>query len=778
MEDGTGLDPSSRIPYQSLPSLPEGEIDTPELAGAESYELEAHTNLDRFFTRIYRFWHGKGFYNIVLREVINLLALLFTILFSAFLLLFVKWEAIHNSCVREGTCSLSSIVDMTHPFVGDSVLWILLRIFYLIFFSLYWVYALVVFLVDLPGLWDVKRFCNYRLGISEREIQWVSWPELLHRVVRVQKKTRLCVTRDLTEHDIISRIMRKENYLIGMLNKGVLALNIPIPGFRRRFLLTKTLEWNIYWCVLDAMFAEDFTVKEKFKTNPEVLRSRFRMMALANLALAPFVFVFLVIYFLMKNAEKFYTTPSTIVARGWSPLAKWHMREFNEVSHLVEVRLANSLGPSKNYIDQFPNHKMMHIGKLLSFVVGSFTALILLLAVLDDGVMENGHLQGRNLVWWAALLTVILRMSRGLIQEQTAFDPEGEMRAVVEYTHFVPRRWRGKAHTKEVQQEFQSLFQYKAQIFLEELASVVLTPFVLYFSLPRSAGAILEFVRKFTLHKSGVGDVCSFADFKFDPHGNRKYASPFQKELEADKRYFRSKQGKMEKSFLSFVTTYPTWEPRNHGKKMLSNLLPYSNVRKSGFPNRLGCGMGMGVVKNWNWAPPAVDFEKECVSVEKQTKQQKSVGKRGGEKCKPGLERQDSIEMSTMVSRLSREAGEDQTQLASSLLSGSSESQSEQQLDKSNESCMEVAKEWGKWSELNDPFSSILTGGVVDVGLSLGNWSAVHQFSGLDDKIRESQAMLQCFYNDHEETVRHRFVNRSSQFRQRSWMDWVVPADS
>lgn len=29
--------------------------------------------------------------------------------------------------------------------------------------------------------------------------------------------------------------------------QGVLALNVPVPGLRRHFLLTKTLEWNLYW---------------------------------------------------------------------------------------------------------------------------------------------------------------------------------------------------------------------------------------------------------------------------------------------------------------------------------------------------------------------------------------------------------------------------------------------------------------------------------------------------------------------------------------------------
>lgn len=63
----------------------------------------------------------------------------------------------------------------------------------------------------------------------------------------MQDTTRLCATRDLTEHDIIARIMRKENYLIGMLNAGVLALNVPLPGLHGRVLLTDSIKWNLNW---------------------------------------------------------------------------------------------------------------------------------------------------------------------------------------------------------------------------------------------------------------------------------------------------------------------------------------------------------------------------------------------------------------------------------------------------------------------------------------------------------------------------------------------------
>lgn len=96
--------------------------------------------------------------------------------------------------------------------------------------------------------------------------------------MQVQNTTRLCIVRDLTEHDVVSRIMRKENYLIGMLNKGVLALHVGTPclGLRKKFMLTKTLEWNLHWCLLDCMFGEDFRLKPAFLQDAPALQRRFR----------------------------------------------------------------------------------------------------------------------------------------------------------------------------------------------------------------------------------------------------------------------------------------------------------------------------------------------------------------------------------------------------------------------------------------------------------------------------------------------------------------------
>lgn len=53
-------------------------------------------------------------------------------------------------------------------------------------------------------------------------------------------------------------------------------MNVTIPGLGKRFMLTKTLEWNLHWCILDAMLDDNFCIKEDFKHDVPKLQRRFR----------------------------------------------------------------------------------------------------------------------------------------------------------------------------------------------------------------------------------------------------------------------------------------------------------------------------------------------------------------------------------------------------------------------------------------------------------------------------------------------------------------------
>lgn len=110
-------------------------------------------------------------------------------------------------------------------------------------------------------------------------------------------------------------------------------------------------------------------------------------------------------------------------------------------------------------------------------------------------------------------------------------------------------------------------------------------------------GAITRFVKDFTAHVDGVGDVCSLSVFDLQRHGNSKYGAP-----SSAPKAQRSRQGKMEKSLLSFVATYPTWEPSAAAKQMLQAL-------------RIGGGRwyGHGGVAPGLSPSPSVFASAECV---------------------------------------------------------------------------------------------------------------------------------------------------------------------
>jgi autophagy-related protein 9 len=99
-----------------------------------------------------------------------------------------------------------------------------------------------------------------------------------------------------------------------MLNKGVLGLHVPFGPFKRAPLLTTTVVWNLSWCLLDPMFDERFRIRPEFLRDGTVIAQRFRVMAVVNALLTPFLLVFMTMHYFLSNMERFYHHPKHIGA--------------------------------------------------------------------------------------------------------------------------------------------------------------------------------------------------------------------------------------------------------------------------------------------------------------------------------------------------------------------------------------------------------------------------------------------------------------------------------
>ena len=552
----------------------------------------------------------------------KLLTLGFTVAFSAFLLLYVDWETLRTECaeaslrsagstrrapsadaapgaVEKDTCDILRDATYAAPLHHRGFVANFLVLAYLALFTAYLLWSLARLAADLKPLLEMRAFCARKLQLSDGDIQTVAWPEVVARVVHLQATTRLCIAKDLNEHDIVARILREENYLLGMLNRDVLGLRFDaadrerasrktfvrsraLPGlaaFRRRVWFTKTVEWNVRQAIFTGMFDDDFSIRPQFY-DVDALRHRMRVLAAVNLALSPFVAAFLVVFFLLHHVERFYHDPGSAGQRQWSTLARWHMREFNELPHFLDQRLKAAHRPATKYVAQFSSPVAALAAKFASYVVGAFVAFALACTLLLDDRLLHAEVFGRDLLWHTAVAGAVLAFCRNLSGDNTetrAFEPRRWMAETTRHTHFLPKRWRDVAHRKTTEREFSELFRFKSAVFLEELVSVFVTPFLLWGPLSTRAPEIVQFARQFTTHAGGVGATCSLAAFDFAKHGNGKYGAPRTARKPA-----RSKQGKMEKSFLSFTARYPTWEPGESGREMLRNVRRFRESEQAG----------------------------------------------------------------------------------------------------------------------------------------------------------------------------------------------------
>jgi autophagy-related protein 9 len=224
------------------------------------------------------------------------------------------------------------------------------------------------------------------------------------------------------------------------------------------------------------------------------------------------------------------------------------------------------------YLDQFPRDKTAQIAKFVVFISGALGGVLGLVSLFDTELFLGFEIKGRTVLFWLGAFGAVWKVARGAVpNDDMVQEPEAWLGHVIEYTHYCPSSWEHRLNTDEVRQEFAALYKLETIMFLEELASVILTPWVFFFCLPNSAEQIVDFFREFTIHVDGLGHVCSFAVFDFNLRNGQRANQPVQTgDLRAD--FYNTRDNKLSQSVLFFNETYGGGAPR----KGLSRPRPFN----------------------------------------------------------------------------------------------------------------------------------------------------------------------------------------------------------
>ena len=518
------------------------------------------TNRDHFLELVYNYYREGGYRPLVLQMLSNLAKLAFLFVFTVFLMYFIDWNGI--LAPPSGDAGHLKLWES----VGLSVFFRRISMFGLstIFvFGSFWGFQFNRALRLLSQYRKVHRFYHELLGLRDRELKdLVDFDIICDRISRLNEEHQTCaVTLDARE--ICSRIMRKDNYMVAMIDQGILNLGKGLPEiqtaagvyplFHNRHLFTKLMEWNLTFAIFGFTFESErntlrasflkFTQRDRLV---DELRRRFRVLAVLNFILMPFVFIFVMVYYVFRYGEEVYKRPSFLVERQYSPLSRWSLREYNELEHLLEKRLAMSYRPAMKYLSAFEDVRWTAALKFVAFISGSIVLTLLVLALVNDDLLLRFELTpGKSVIWYLGVFGAILAVTRAAIPDRRTvlrFDRTELLSRISFNLHYSPEIWRTEPESFKSRKELLDMLVSRYVLFAWELLGLLLGPLILYWSMPMLAADIVDFFREHSV-LAGPGRtndyVCSRCKFEAGKMDN---------------------EAKMQQSILAFKATYPRWK--------------------------------------------------------------------------------------------------------------------------------------------------------------------------------------------------------------------------
>ena len=474
-------------------------------ANAEGWGAAA--NLDMYFSSLYSYFYHRGLTPLVCKGIVELVTLFMTLILSIFLFVYVDWRKLID-CIDESTCEPDFVQGyiVPRPFAKRTV-WTVIVTLYILIFCAYASFAVWSFFRQIRDSLQAKWVFEERLGIPTHRLEGgaVEWDrDVVEKLMQLQESGEYRIAihgKDIDALVVANRILRKENFLVAIFNRGLLDLSVPFLG---NCFYCPSVELSLYFSILNFMFNHKYKVRPAFYLDPAALRRRFMLCGIAHVVFMPFLLFFLTLHFGLQHAYDWKSTKQYLGPRDWSMASKLRFREFNELPHVFERRLAPSHEAAEGYLKLFGQKEIVTaVGRIMVFIGGSLGAVLIGFAAINDAILLHVKIADWNLLWYAGIVGVIYSTGKSMI-------PSGEARPryiknmhetmdnalanVATYTHYYPDLWLKRGWDKSTYSAFSSMYQFKAQLFMQEILAAIVAPYVLCVSLARCAEPICEFI--------------------------------------------------------------------------------------------------------------------------------------------------------------------------------------------------------------------------------------------------------------------------------------------
>lgn len=456
---------------------------------------------DQFLQDAYDYYCNNGYWCNVIGDLLNVVAFAFVIAFGTFLVTCVDYAVLFAQYNVTNAVHIPAILSV-HPFVlaCDAIFLVIL------------LFQIVQLIRSARRFSKMRHYYKGVLHISDTELPYLSWTKVQDRLLG-DSSLKKAVSSEL---DIANRLMRYDNFMIGLVSAGLIHVDVPVLCHSRIAVISYLLESIIkQWLVSllrdesrFAMLKSEFHFEKILQTAPWY----FRIWGLLYFLFMPFSIIYQLSYMFFRYADELRSRPGHMSSRQWTPYARWRLRHYDELPHIFRMRANGSIEYAEKYVQCFTNGKLEHLARFVALIAGAFVAVLLAMSVWDSNILVKVTIANQTILWYLTLFGILLAAARASVSNESQMvDPTFAMQQLHEMSHMTLPAWVRSPLSKETYDDVTRMFTYRFFMVLDSLFAAISAPIILLFILPRRMGKILEFIRTNSTVIDGLGPVYSVA---------------------------------------------------------------------------------------------------------------------------------------------------------------------------------------------------------------------------------------------------------------------------
>ena len=409
-----------------------------------------------FINKLYNYFVNQGYFNIISKQIINILISTFLISYMIFLINCINYRKIITLDNHE---YIHNFIELNNFFNMNMFLWVSS-----IIFMLFTLVNIISIFEDIIVYNHIKNYYNKTLGINDIDLKYLKWESIIQKINENSND-------DINIFYLNNIINSKNNLLINLFDNNIIKLNH----------LTSIMEWNLIYCILFSIFDNNFKFKKDiFSKKQKLVDSiiyRIKVISIINFILMPFILTFIFFYNIFNYGEEYYNNPSLIFSRIFSRKAYWKIRYYNELDHEFNERINKAIIVSSKYANLFSNVLLDSLLRLVVFICSSVFIVLAILSLVNDKILIYLLItKNQSVLWLLGLLVSIIALSR---KKNKIEDPKEVMEEITKYI-IVEDDIKNNPNIVKYKNKFLKMFQYKLIEICKDIVYTIISPFELW----------------------------------------------------------------------------------------------------------------------------------------------------------------------------------------------------------------------------------------------------------------------------------------------------------